>query len=147
VAKAGSARLLWQAAHAARDESTPSGSIHVKTTTIVGWCLPFCARNLLLAERQCCPFLKTLGEIKLFLNGLRDTAPVGLRWRKLARQKIKEVDQTIERSRRLKSLFEHLLHCHCASLQLCVERLSLSPSLRLIPDRTNQRRLAKERRA
>ena len=89
----------------------------------------------------------TLGEIKLFLNGLRDTAPVGRRWSKLARQKIKEVDQTIERSRRLKSLLEHLLHCHCASLQLCVERLSLSPSLRLIPERANQRCRAKERRS
>ena len=89
----------------------------------------------------------TLGEIKLFLNGLRDTVPLGPRWSKLARQKIKEVDQTIERSRRLKSLLKHLLHCHCASLQLCVKRLSLSPSLRLIPERTNQRRRAKERRS
>ena len=45
----------------------------------------------------------TLSEIKLFLNGLRDKAPVGPRWRKLARRKIKEVDETIQRSFRLKS--------------------------------------------
>ena len=48
----------------------------------------------------------TLSEIKLFLSGLRDKAPVGPRWRKLASRKIKEVDETIERCGRLKSLLE-----------------------------------------
>jgi len=79
----------------------------------------------------------TLGEIKLFLSGLRDKAPVGPRWRKLAHHKIKEVNEIIQRSRRLKSLLEHLLQCHCASLQVCVERLSLISGLVLIPYRTN----------
>jgi len=73
----------------------------------------------------------TLSDIKLFLSGLRDKAPVGPRWRKLARKKIKEVDETIQRSCRLKSLLVHLIRCHCASLQVCVERLSLSPNLPL----------------
>jgi MerR family transcriptional regulator, redox-sensitive transcriptional activator SoxR len=68
----------------------------------------------------------TLGEIRVFLGGLRDNAPVGPRWRKLAYRKIKEVEQTIKRSNQLKSLLQHLLQCHCASLQVCVERLSLS---------------------
>jgi hypothetical protein len=36
----------------------------------------------------------------------------------------------MQRSRRLKSLLEHLLHCRCSSLQECVKRLSLSPNLR-----------------
>ena len=74
----------------------------------------------------------TLSEIKVFLNGLRDDAPVGPRWKKLAHRKIQEVEGSIQRARRLKSLLEHLLHCSCASLQVCVERLSLSPRLRLI---------------
>ena len=77
----------------------------------------------------------TLDEIKLFLRDLRDKAPVGARWRKLAHRKIKEVEETIRRSRRLRLLLEHLLQCHCASLQVCVERLRLSPSLRLIRNR------------
>jgi MerR family transcriptional regulator, redox-sensitive transcriptional activator SoxR len=72
----------------------------------------------------------TLTEIKVFLTGLRDNAPVGRRWRNLARRKIKEVERTIDRSLRLKSLLEHLLRCHCPSLQVCVERLSLSTSLK-----------------
>jgi MerR family redox-sensitive transcriptional activator SoxR len=74
----------------------------------------------------------TLGEIKVFLNGLRETTPVGPRWRKLARRKIEEVDQSIRRSRRLKSLLKHLLHCHCASLRVCVQRLKLSTNMPLI---------------
>jgi len=67
----------------------------------------------------------TLAEIKVFLTGLRDKAPVGSRWKKLARRKIKEVEETIERSLELKSLLQHLLQCRCASLQVCVDRLSL----------------------
>jgi DNA-binding transcriptional MerR regulator len=34
----------------------------------------------------------TLSEIKVFLNGLRDDAPVGPRWKKLAHRKIQEVE-------------------------------------------------------
>jgi len=74
----------------------------------------------------------TLSEIKLFLNGLGDNTPIGPRWKKLAARKLIEVDQTIARSIRLKSLLQHLLHCRCASLPLCVNRLRLSPSLRLL---------------
>lgn len=74
----------------------------------------------------------TLGEIKLFLNGLRDNTPVGPRWRRLAHRKIQEVEENIRRSRRLKSLLEHLLDCRCASLQVCVGRLRLSADLRLL---------------
>ncbi len=74
----------------------------------------------------------TLAEIKIFLSGLRDNSPVGPRWRKLAVHKIKEAERTIERSLRLKSLFQHLLCCHCASLQDCVQRLSLSEKLKKI---------------
>jgi|SRR5438477_1446828 len=74
----------------------------------------------------------TLNEIKVFLDGLRDRAPVGPRWRKLARRKIKEVNANIQRSNQLKSLLEHLLECRCGSLRLCVERLGLSPTLPLL---------------
>jgi MerR family redox-sensitive transcriptional activator SoxR len=77
----------------------------------------------------------SLGEIKLFLHGLRDNAPVGPRWRKLAHRKIREVEEKIQRSLLLKSLLENLLHCRCASLQMCVQRLSLSPNLRRVAQR------------
>jgi MerR family redox-sensitive transcriptional activator SoxR len=74
----------------------------------------------------------TLSEIKLFLSGIREDAPVGPRWKKLARQKLSEVQETIDRSCRLKSLLEHLLRCRCTSLEICVQRLSLSESLRML---------------
>ncbi len=72
----------------------------------------------------------TLGEIKLFLNGLRDNAPVGPRWKKLAHRKIAEVERNVRRSLFLKDLLQHLLRCRCPSLHVCVDRLSLSPDLR-----------------
>jgi MerR family redox-sensitive transcriptional activator SoxR len=77
----------------------------------------------------------SLGEIKLFLHGLHENAPVGPRWKKLAHRKIKEVEENIQRSLLLKSLLENLLHCRCASLQTCVQRLSLSPRVRLLAQR------------
>jgi MerR family transcriptional regulator, redox-sensitive transcriptional activator SoxR len=76
----------------------------------------------------------TLAEIKIFLSGLRASTPVGPRWRKLAARKITEAERSIERSLRLKSLFQHLLRCRCASLQVCVQRLSLSENLKIISD-------------
>jgi MerR family redox-sensitive transcriptional activator SoxR len=82
----------------------------------------------------------TLGEIKIFLNGLRNNAPVGPRWRKLAHRKIAEVERTVKRSLLLKSLFQHLLQCRCASLQMCVERLSLSQNLKRISHYRDRRK-------
>jgi MerR family redox-sensitive transcriptional activator SoxR len=80
----------------------------------------------------------TLGEIRLFLSGLRNDAPVGPQWKKLACRKIRDVEESIQRSRRLKALLEHLLDCRCASLQVCVEQLSLSPNMRLIKRRSTR---------
>jgi DNA-binding transcriptional MerR regulator len=71
----------------------------------------------------------SLDEIRVFLTGLRDSTPVGSRWRKLAHRKLKEVDAKIARSQQLKSLLENLLKCNCGSVQVCVERLTLSPAL------------------
>ena len=74
----------------------------------------------------------TLAEIKLFLSGLSDNAPVAPRWKRLANRKLLEVDQNIARSLKLKSLLQNLLHCRCASLQQCVRALGLSENLRLL---------------
>jgi MerR family redox-sensitive transcriptional activator SoxR len=72
----------------------------------------------------------TLAEVKLFLSGLRDDAPVGPRWKKLAQRKIEEVDRTIERAQKLKQLFQNLLRCGCPSLKVCMDCLSLSEDLK-----------------
>jgi len=75
----------------------------------------------------------SLSEIKVFLNGLRDDNPVGPRWRKLANGEM-EVEESIRRSRSLKSLLEQLLDCR-VSLQACVQRLRLSPKMHCIAPR------------
>ena len=87
----------------------------------------------------------TLNEIRLFLDGLQGDTPVGPRWTKLAKRKIREVEETIQRSLRLKLLLQHLLRCQCASLQVCVERLSLSRDLRLVGrmDKTRSGRISR----
>jgi DNA-binding transcriptional MerR regulator len=72
----------------------------------------------------------TLAETKVFLNGLKSDAPVGPRWKKLARRKIQEVLKNMQQQRRLKSLLEHLLDCRCVSLKVCVQRLMVSPRMR-----------------
>lgn len=79
----------------------------------------------------------SLAEIKLFLSGLRENAPVGPRWKKLATKKISEVEESIARSLRLKTLLQNLLHCRCASLKQCVAALGLSENLRLVSGRAS----------
>ena len=71
----------------------------------------------------------TLAEIKLFLSGLRDDAPVGPRWKKFAARKLREVERSIQRSLQLKKVLEGLLHCKCRSLEFCVSCLRISPKL------------------
>ena len=88
------------------------------------------ALNRLLLIRFASDMDFTLAEIELFLSGLRDTAPVGPRWKKLAARKLTEVEQNIARSLKLKSLLQCLLGCRCASLQQCVHALGLSENLR-----------------
>ena len=79
----------------------------------------------------------SLSEIKLFLSGLRDHAPVGPRWKKLAAKKLSEVEDSIARSVRLKALLRNLLRCRCASLNQCVTALGLSENLRLLANRSH----------
>jgi MerR family transcriptional regulator, redox-sensitive transcriptional activator SoxR len=95
-------------------------------------CYPRDAHNRVLLIRFASEMGFTLSEIKLFLSGLQDASPVGPRWKRLANRKLKEVNDSIKRARRLKSLLEHLVQCGCPSLQVCVQRLSLSPNLQTI---------------
>lgn len=74
----------------------------------------------------------TLPEISIFLRGLRDDVPVGARWRKLTGRKLEQLERSIERSLKLRTLLQHLLRCRCASLRTCVEKLNLSPRLQQI---------------
>ena|SRR5438128_973908 len=74
----------------------------------------------------------TLNEIRIFLSGIRESAPVGPRWKKLASRKILEMQQVIARAQRLEKLMHGLSHCRCSSLSECVRRLQLSPNRRAL---------------
>jgi len=77
----------------------------------------------------------SLPEIKVFLSGIREAAPVGPRWKKLAARKIVEMRQVIVRARRLEKLMRSLSHCHCSSLHECVRRLAISKQRRAVANR------------
>lgn len=74
----------------------------------------------------------TLGEIRIFLSGIRENAPVGSRWKKLAARKIVDLRELVARAGRLEKLMRGLSHCRCSSLHECVTRLELSPNRRAI---------------
>jgi MerR family transcriptional regulator, redox-sensitive transcriptional activator SoxR len=74
----------------------------------------------------------SLGEIRIFLAGIRESAPVGPRWKKLAARKTIELRELVSRARRLEKLMRGLAHCHCSSLHECVQRLNLSPNRRAV---------------
>ena len=77
----------------------------------------------------------SLQEIRIFLNGIRETAPVGPRWKKLAARKIVHLRELVARASRLEKLMRGLSHCRCSSLHECVQRLELSPNRRAISAR------------
>src|SRR5215470_11509255 len=74
----------------------------------------------------------SLDDIRVFLSGIRETAPVGPRWKKLASRKILDLRELVVHARRLEKLMQGLSHCHCSSLHECVQRLELSPNRRAI---------------
>ena len=74
----------------------------------------------------------SLPEIKVFLSGIRETAPVGPRWKNLAARKIVEMRKVVARARRLEKLMRGLIHCHCSSLHECVRRLAISENLSFV---------------
>ena len=84
----------------------------------------------------------SLNEIRIFLAGIRESAPVGPRWKKLAARKTLELRELVSRARRLEKLMRGLSHCHCSSLRECVQRLDLSPNRRAIAAKSISRSAA-----
>jgi len=86
-------------------------------------------RNRILLIRYAQDMGFTLDETGVFLHGLRESVPVGPRWKELAAQKIKEINASIARARQMKSLLKYVLKCRCATLQTCVRRLGTKQDL------------------
>jgi MerR family transcriptional regulator, redox-sensitive transcriptional activator SoxR len=62
----------------------------------------------------------TVAETKVLLHGFERSTPASQRWRSLARTKLEEITQRIERAERMREVLERLLRCQCESLGHCV---------------------------
>ncbi len=81
----------------------------------------------------------TLDEIKTLFYGFGADTPLSARWRSLARNKVRELDEVAERVRRMREALELSLKCGCVRLEDC----SLSPAD--VPQTRRQRARARSK--
>ncbi len=62
----------------------------------------------------------TLAEARMLVAGFERSTPASARWQAMARQKLVDVAERIERAQRMKALLERLLRCRCQTLGECV---------------------------
>jgi len=66
----------------------------------------------------------SLDEIRLLFFGFRNTTPPSLRWRKLSKTKLEELDTMIMRIQEMRDLLQRMLqNCKCTVLEECGRRL------------------------
>ena len=61
----------------------------------------------------------TLREIKQLFNGFAADTPAGVRWRKLATEKLTEMEALAARVETMKELLREALRCGCVELERC----------------------------
>lgn len=66
----------------------------------------------------------TLPEIKQLLHGFPSSTPASERWKKLARRKIAEMEETIARARAMKTMLERVMKCECRDLKQCAQGMA-----------------------
>jgi DNA-binding transcriptional MerR regulator len=66
-----------------------------------------------------------LPEIQLLLRGFPESTPASVRWKKMARGKIAELEASIAKAKAMKEMLESLAaHCHCRTLEQCARGLA-----------------------
>jgi MerR family redox-sensitive transcriptional activator SoxR len=60
-----------------------------------------------------------LEEIRTLVSAVSDDTPLPERWRRLAKQKLPEVEAQIRRAEEMKLLLERALECNCLRLEDC----------------------------
>ena len=65
-----------------------------------------------------------MAEIKTLVSGFDETAPLGVRWRTLAEQKLTELDTLITRAQGMKRVLEVGIRCQCLNLDECIPLVS-----------------------
>ena len=61
----------------------------------------------------------TVAEVKRLLGGFTRATPPGERWRRLAAEKLEELDARIAEAERMKRLLEVVTRCECPTLDDC----------------------------
>lgn len=61
----------------------------------------------------------TLKEIEALLDGFSEDMAPSARWKAMAQDKLKEINETISQAEQMKMLLEEGLHCACLSLDEC----------------------------
>jgi len=62
----------------------------------------------------------TLAEIRVILSGVSRRTPPSLVWRRLASDKLPEVEHTLVEAQAMKRILEAGLRCECLSLEDCL---------------------------
>lgn len=61
----------------------------------------------------------TMAELQTLMAGFEEQAPVGVRWRSLAEQKLAEIEAQMARIQTMKRILEEGIRCDCPSLDEC----------------------------
>ncbi len=62
----------------------------------------------------------SMAEIQTLVSGFDEDAPLGVRWRILAEQKLSELEVLISRAQGMKRLLEEGIRCQCLHLDECI---------------------------
>jgi MerR family transcriptional regulator, redox-sensitive transcriptional activator SoxR len=70
----------------------------------------------------------SMAEIQTLVSGFDETAPLGVRWRTLAEQKLAELDVLITTAQGMKRVLEEGIRCQCLNLDECLPMVCTSGS-------------------
>jgi MerR family redox-sensitive transcriptional activator SoxR len=62
----------------------------------------------------------SMAEIKTLVSGFDESAPLGVRWRTLAEQKLVELEVLISKAQGMKQVLEEGIRCQCLNLDECL---------------------------
>ena len=65
----------------------------------------------------------TLSETKLLLHGFPENTPASARWKKMASNKIRELDVALAKTKAMRDMLEAMTLCRCRKLEQCAEGL------------------------
>src|SRR5579859_6157137 len=62
----------------------------------------------------------SMAEIQTLVSGFDENAPLGVRWRTLAEQKLAELEELIVKAQGMKRILETGIRCQCLNLDECI---------------------------